>query len=398
MPCKALENGFIVREFDPEKDDEACKRLEAHAQMKAGYLQKLLFKAQLVINDRYATKVNQYDNHAIFVVDNEEGEVVAAVCLGLKNVTLYGKPATVGYLFDLRVHEKAQRKGLGETLSNKAEQWAFDQGATMIYLTVNSNNTSALSLYAKLGYSVVSLREPSNSLLVFSAQNAKGEVETYKGRDAVDILTPYFESRDMFTGFEGLFNSPFYYKTLVARDESTDSFASVSLWNGSALTGVLLYRVVLPSWVIGSRVFQYSTFILGLWLSICFGSTAYEEFSLLNGVLCVVFLAVVLVGAFLKHSLDPVLCAPKQQIRCRCFAPVCSGPNGHILLKHVLDHAKAFAKQQGFAVLICNLDRDDPVRVSFSRGAYRTQFHAKMRDGSVAPRFQPDNFFDPRDI
>ncbi|MEL6604454.1 MAG: GNAT family N-acetyltransferase [Cyanobacteria bacterium J06614_10] len=57
------------------------------------------------------------------------------------------------YTFLLYVDKAHRRKGLGTALMQHAHRWAKQQGYEQISLQVFENNTPAISLYSKLGYS-----------------------------------------------------------------------------------------------------------------------------------------------------------------------------------------------------------------------------------------------------
>ena len=74
------------------------------------------------------------------------------VCVGVKDVTIHGVELRAAWLFDLRVDEDYQRNGIGGTLQDMAETAAAKDGAALMFLSVNGDNTKAQGLYKKCGY------------------------------------------------------------------------------------------------------------------------------------------------------------------------------------------------------------------------------------------------------
>ena len=162
---------FLIREYRPE-DNEACQDLERHAAQGAGRnsvkgrLSALFFQAHSTHVRTFEAKARQFPrSHVLVCVDTAAGArlcaVVGVVMVGIKPATLRGQPATLGYMFDLRVHERVQRLGIGLRLCKLAEERCRADGVHVVYLTVNTNNPRAQRLYTKLGYSLASKRAPT---------------------------------------------------------------------------------------------------------------------------------------------------------------------------------------------------------------------------------------------
>jgi len=58
-------------------------------------------------------------------------------------------------LYDLYVDENYRKNGLGESLMNRASDWAKENGAARLDLLTAKNNTVGQHLYEKLGYKKV---------------------------------------------------------------------------------------------------------------------------------------------------------------------------------------------------------------------------------------------------
>lgn len=61
-------------------------------------------------------------------------------------------PGKYCYIMDVIVTETHRNKGFGTALMNSAKDWAKEQDCNFVNLDVLSNNTSAITLYEKLGF------------------------------------------------------------------------------------------------------------------------------------------------------------------------------------------------------------------------------------------------------
>ena len=68
---------------------------------------------------------------------------------------LHTRLAPTGYISDIALHPKYQRRGLGETLMRWALAWFREQGMRRAALTTNTDNPRAIALYTKLGFVVI---------------------------------------------------------------------------------------------------------------------------------------------------------------------------------------------------------------------------------------------------
>jgi len=121
------------------------------------------------------TEARQYQISHIFVAEEvKTGHIAGVVCVGLKDVTLYGVKMRIGWLFDLRVDEDFQRKGIGARLNTMAETASAKDGAAIMFLSVNGDNTKAKAMYKKIGYVHASKRAPPMTILIKKAEEKKG--------------------------------------------------------------------------------------------------------------------------------------------------------------------------------------------------------------------------------
>ena len=91
------------------------------------------------------------------------------------------------------------------------------------------------------------------------------------------------------------------------------------------------------------------------------------------------------------------LCARPHRVRARAIAPVYSGPLGARAV-----HAAVVkeARDRGFAVIVMNIDADDPLAAALGVGGRApTIFLQRSLSGrgeAELPPLAPDSFFDPR--
>lgn len=88
------------------------------------------------------------------LVYEDNGNVVGFILLQAKTrpdfpFMIQGKYC---YIMDVIVTENSRGKGFGTALMNSAKDWAKEQDCNFVNLDVLSNNTSAITLYKKLGF------------------------------------------------------------------------------------------------------------------------------------------------------------------------------------------------------------------------------------------------------
>jgi len=84
--------------------------------------------------------------------------IIAVGSVGVKGVIVKGRSLRAGVVFDLRVMAEGRRLGLGRRLTELLERFAWDEGAALVYLSVNRDNVAANALYERVGYSLCSDR------------------------------------------------------------------------------------------------------------------------------------------------------------------------------------------------------------------------------------------------
>ena len=204
MPEK-LSGGLRIRSYEPS-DDEACRLLE----VTASQFQHLggLIKAAIKHHGAFDAKAYQFVDHVLIVCvdDAQQGAVCGVIVVAIKQAWVHGKVRRCGFVFDLRVDERWQRRGIGEALAREAELRSAQAGVDYLYLSVNRSNAKALRLYQRLGWSVASARRlvftlllwpPSAAAADMSAAAAGGGVRACTREEGVALAAAHYASRDL---------------------------------------------------------------------------------------------------------------------------------------------------------------------------------------------------------
>ena len=85
----------------------------------------------------------------VLVAENEQGERLGFATVS-HSTHFTGQPQA--YVGELVISEEAEGRGVGSALVEACEQWAREQGYTIITLTTGAGNTRALKFYDHLGF------------------------------------------------------------------------------------------------------------------------------------------------------------------------------------------------------------------------------------------------------
>lgn len=86
----------------------------------------------------------------IFIAEDETEKRAGFV--HLQTQTDYFNGEKVAYISDIAVDTAFEGQGIGRILLDKAEEWAREQGCSLLTLYVFSNNSRARKVYEKLGF------------------------------------------------------------------------------------------------------------------------------------------------------------------------------------------------------------------------------------------------------
>jgi GNAT superfamily N-acetyltransferase len=85
----------------------------------------------------------------VWIAENEEGERVGFASVS-HSTHFTGQPQA--YIGELATAETAEGHGVGSALVNACEQWAREQGYTILALSTGAANARALRFYKHLGF------------------------------------------------------------------------------------------------------------------------------------------------------------------------------------------------------------------------------------------------------
>jgi ribosomal protein S18 acetylase RimI-like enzyme len=87
---------------------------------------------------------------AIYIAEDETEK--RAGFLHIQTQTDYFNGDKVAYISDIAVDSSFEGQGVGRVLLDKAEEWACEQGCSLLTLYVFSDNSRARRVYEKLGF------------------------------------------------------------------------------------------------------------------------------------------------------------------------------------------------------------------------------------------------------
>jgi ribosomal protein S18 acetylase RimI-like enzyme len=392
-----------ICEYTPA-DDAACKELEVTAsQFQAlGGLVKFAFHHF----STFDAKPSQFSDHLILLAKQED-TIVGVVCVAIKRAWVHGAEHSCGFVFDLRVRESHQRRGIGSQLTAALESHCKKRGVTFLYLSVNNDNSKARALYSREQWHRGSRRALIFRPLLMLPSPRKEDLRVAADCGGVSLLThteakhtmsKYFARRDLGlteSELDRLLASECYLGTYMASDGK--SSAALSLWHGSTFTTFAPVRIFLPisywSWLA-------PLLAGGIALAAFMASRALVNAST-NSVLRAAA-AAVCAGVGMAGSSFARFVYTRKAFRARAFAPVTSGPGWEPLMRAVHARLASDARARGFGVLIINEDVTSPLVACLGAPARSpTSFWQKvLQPATVEPlsALQSDMFFDPRDM
>eukprot|EP00930_Biecheleria_cincta_P099517 TRINITY_DN91143_c0_g1_i1.p1 TRINITY_DN91143_c0_g1~~TRINITY_DN91143_c0_g1_i1.p1 ORF type:complete len:418 (+),score=68.78 TRINITY_DN91143_c0_g1_i1:54-1307(+) len=414
----SAKNDVILREFDASLDDDRCKELEKKATMIPDRL-KWLVDGHTIHKANFDYKINMFPAGFIVVADSPSLGIVGMICGAIKEISLRcqaNNSVKAVYIFDLRVAASHQKAGLGAQLLTEAHRRAEKLGAQYAYLTVNGDNEKAQRLFTKFGYTECSTRFPVGAsfwrkdAMALQLACANGiEIKKIQGQDAFAMLDAELKGRDFAPAdLQDVLRSDFYLGTYVA--STGDSFASVSLWDGSGVTTFWISRFLFPAEWYANLWFVVGLSGIGLTLTGAWIAHVFRLFAAGSTRWFLGYSFLTAAVALIVNKLRPMLAFVSIMIknkdgnmktRGRFFAVVERGPQGMECLKAAVAHGKQELRRLGFLAWICNLDVKNGTRGAFQADG---NFVAKLMHKSFAPAKEnlphtsPDDFHDPRDI
>ncbi|QWG36910.1 GNAT family N-acetyltransferase [Bacillus mycoides] len=144
----------LIMERDAEPFLELCKKIDGETGFmlfEDGERSTTIEQQRNIIK-----KISHSSNSAIFVDEIENKLVGYLMAIG-------GNPKRIRHSVYIvaGVANEASGKGIGTQLFKALENWAKTIGVIRLELTVRVNNTSAISLYEKLGYEIEGIKRAS---------------------------------------------------------------------------------------------------------------------------------------------------------------------------------------------------------------------------------------------
>jgi ribosomal protein S18 acetylase RimI-like enzyme len=145
---------ITIRRAVPDDYDALCEIFDEVDRLHRECLPHIFRKPAAPVRDR-AFLLNQIsdENVGLFVAETG-GQVVGLVHVLVRDTPPIPilVPRRVASIDSIGVEQRFTRAGIGRALMRQAEQWARDQGASAIELSVYEFNQAAQALYRNLGY------------------------------------------------------------------------------------------------------------------------------------------------------------------------------------------------------------------------------------------------------
>jgi len=256
-PLLDTERELLSKKFDDlsityrlytPSDDVPLIALEKEASQGNKYV-RLIADFSTIHREPFDSKCKLFPDHIIVVAEAQrpnsaQKDLCGCACLGIKEIYFNQKKVKAGVLFDLRVSERYQRKGIGATICELIEKLAAEKGCEFIYLSVNNNNNKAIFLYTKLGYSVISHRRmgfmttppqshdliPSEVEIEHNGRPVKLKFERLTREEALDSYNKFYLNQDLaLVNWKELTDSQEYIGTFVAKTEDNKNTVGMTL-------------------------------------------------------------------------------------------------------------------------------------------------------------------------
>jgi ribosomal protein S18 acetylase RimI-like enzyme len=259
---------IIYREYQPE-DSEQCIALENESHQHPTFY-GMMHDGTIFGND-FDNKCRRYTEYvivlgeAIHKQDPKKKIICACACLGLKNMYFNQQEVKSGFLFDLRVSDKFQKRGIGTKITNLLEEKAKAKECKFFYLSVNGSNKKAISLYEKTGYSMISERRITRQIIkrrpIEDRRNTKtvkldsGKTYDLKFQRLDDDMDKVHEHYNKFytnqdlaiKNFGEIFNTRGYLGTFGVSTSDNKNIVGISLFKSDTSNIFGVKKLVVPT-------------------------------------------------------------------------------------------------------------------------------------------------------
>jgi RimJ/RimL family protein N-acetyltransferase len=141
-------DGWTIRRADPRDAAGLVELGKAVGAEPGGWLITTSDWRSVADERRYLRAVKRYPHAAVYVAEDESGEVVARLSLARDQHPASAHVADLG----LMVARHHRRRGIGRALLEQAVEWARASGVEKLELHVFPHNEAAIRLYAAAGY------------------------------------------------------------------------------------------------------------------------------------------------------------------------------------------------------------------------------------------------------
>ncbi len=430
---------IVYRAYEPA-DSEQAIALEEEASQHFNLFG--LVGGGSIFGGDYDTKCRKFPDHVILLaeaIDNEMPEmkrVCACACLGIKEMYFNQRVVKAGILFDLRVSDKFQKRGIGSKLTNMLEEAARNKGCEFFYLSVNARNNKAISLYNKTGYDIISERtihtqmiqkqsiEDRNNMKVVKINGDLHKLNFHKltPDQAREHYQRFYKNKDLaVANFDELLTSREYIGTYaVTCDDNQANMVGLSLFKIDSTNCMGLKRLFAPAhWFTKDWFYAVmcALFLLILYPIILAIHKRLTESSLptpaQNVLGLLSFFVIAWFCVFLHHKFNKVLCfVGKLSLTGRWIGPFAQLENQELkaaMFSFLTERMKKASSDHHVNTVTMNVDRDDPfmpLLVGKITIRFKTYFMGKYitKDQNGLPKTLKDRvksefmFFDPRDL
>jgi RimJ/RimL family protein N-acetyltransferase len=140
---------FRVRPADPSDAEQLARLADSVSSEPEGWLISIAGEWRSTADERrYLKALRRYAHAAVFVAEQDDGEIIGRLSVGRDPHPSSAHVADVG----LMVAIAARRQGVGRALLEAAIAWARGAGVRKIELHVFPWNDAAIALYEAVGF------------------------------------------------------------------------------------------------------------------------------------------------------------------------------------------------------------------------------------------------------
>jgi RimJ/RimL family protein N-acetyltransferase len=143
-----VSEGWRIRPAEPRDADALVELGRAVGREPGGWLITTTDFRSAGDERRYLKALRRYPHAAVFVVEADDGEIVARLSIARDQHPASAHVADLG----LMVAAGWRRRGIGRALLVEAVEWARERGVSKLELHVFPHNDAAIALYEQFGF------------------------------------------------------------------------------------------------------------------------------------------------------------------------------------------------------------------------------------------------------